>query len=114
MSNLKSSVRLVGLTPHMVLADAEVNRVMLSYGIAPTITSGSDSKHSATALHYSGNALDYRIRDMPDGYARVIARDLQISLAPLFDVVLESDHIHIEYDPPQEHVHDPPEGQDAT
>lgn len=71
-----------------------------------TVTSLADGQHSSGSLHYSlpTKAMDIRTRDLPggsDGHeARNIAMLLGLMLPPLgFDVVFESDHIHIEYDP---------------
>jgi predicted AlkP superfamily pyrophosphatase or phosphodiesterase len=74
--------------------------VFSRYGITPTITSAMDGSHMANSKHYSGDALDWRIwesdaQDITD----VIVMDLKYQLGGDYDVILESDHIHIEYDP---------------
>lgn len=61
-----------------------------------TVTSAKDGKHMRKSKHYTGEAIDIRTRDMK--YKQIVKNVLQLVLEPCFDVVLESDHIHIEYD----------------
>ena len=67
----------------------------------PTITSGKDSKHSENSLHYKGLAIDLRSRDMKN--PKLVVKMLKMALDYELDIVLESDHIHIEYDPKFDH-----------
>lgn len=62
------------------------------------ITSARDGVHMKGSKHYSGNAFDVRIaglmaQDVQE-VLRVWRRDLKA-----FDILLESDHIHVEFDP---------------
>lgn len=57
------------------------------------ITSFRDGNHSAHSLHYIGNAVDFR-KD-----PKVSRREMQGILGKDFDVVVESMHVHVEYDP---------------
>lgn len=73
---------------------------LLPYGsYTPTITSANDGKHMDTSLHYKSRAVDIRVNDRPNsdwpGYRDLLAR----RLGPSFQVILEKDHLHIEYDP---------------
>lgn len=66
-----------------------------------TVTHTTDGVHAVTnSLHYSGAAADLRIYDVP---AQIVQKVIELAkkvLSPLgFDVVLEKDHIHVEYDP---------------
>jgi len=61
----------------------------------PVVTSTTGDIHMVGSKHYEGNAVDFRL---PPNY-RKVARDLQEALGNDYDVVLESDHIHVEYDP---------------
>ena len=80
------------------------------------ITSGCDSQHGKVSLHYVGRAYDFRIGPSPTGVPRlgtVVAKDsternivaglwahqMAQVLGVRYDVVLETDHIHAEYDP---------------
>jgi hypothetical protein len=70
------------------------------YGIQPTITSAMDGTHMATSKHYTGDALDWRIWESDAaGVTGSILGELQYYLGSDYDVILEKDHIHIEYDP---------------
>ena len=66
------------------------------------ITSVNDSDHMVSSLHYKGLAFDCRTRDLTPMQISVIVRMLKEALTSEFDIVLESDHIHIEYDPKHE------------
>lgn len=63
------------------------------------ITSARDGVHKRASLHYQGQAIDLRTFDMPPGREHDVVRELKNVLGPDFDVVLEPDHIHLEYDP---------------
>lgn len=70
------------------------------YGIVPTITSAVDGNHMATSKHYSGDALDWRIWESDSKHVtEIIVIEMKYYLGGDYDVVLESDHIHVEYDP---------------
>jgi hypothetical protein len=61
-----------------------------------TITSGNDGKHMKGSKHYTNEAIDIRSKDMfyPVGTTLRIRK----KLGRHYDVILERDHIHIEYD----------------
>jgi hypothetical protein len=70
------------------------------YGIVPVITSGTDGTHRANSLHYSGDALDFRRWDSDRaGVTQAVLTGLRYYLGDGYDVILEPDHFHIEYDP---------------
>lgn len=60
------------------------------------ITSTYEGTHGEGSLHYANEAYDVRTPD--DSKLRIFA-NIQKVLGPDFDVVLERDHYHIEYDP---------------
>lgn len=62
-----------------------------------TITSGNDGIHKKDSKHYENNAIDIRTRDMGNRYKTF--KEIQRDLGKNYDVILENDHIHIEYDP---------------
>jgi hypothetical protein len=69
------------------------------YGSPCTITSAFDGTHSRVSLHYGGRALDFRLWHVPlEDHADLITQ-LKEDLGRDFDVVLENDHIHIEFQP---------------
>jgi len=59
------------------------------------ITSTYEGSHSEGSLHYADLAVD--IRRHKNGH--VLRQELRDKLGMDYDVVLEADHIHIEYDP---------------
>lgn len=66
------------------------------------ITSGSDGVHSTQSKHYDGDAFDIRIWYIPAKSLQAVCIGIAEILndeGPLFQVVLEHTHIHIEYDP---------------
>lgn len=64
-----------------------------------TITSILDGKHGPNSLHYKGLAFDLRTRHLKDlPNVNMIARQIRDELGRNYDVVVESDHIHVEYD----------------
>jgi len=63
------------------------------------ITSANDSKHKENSLHYKDLAIDIRIRHLEQDEIQLVLNYLRKKLGEDYDVILESDHIHIEYDP---------------
>lgn len=61
------------------------------------ITSLNDGRHMKNSLHYSGKAADLRTWHIDD--VNLFAAELSQAIGKDFDVVVESDHIHLEYDP---------------
>lgn len=63
------------------------------------ITSLMDGTHKKNSKHYSGEAADLRIWAFDPIQVKLVAEDLKKELGKDYDVVIEGDHIHIEYDP---------------
>lgn len=100
MIKLKSGVTLLGLVPQMNVALQAADALYERYGVDCVITSGNDGRHSSKSRHYSGMALDLRVRNLPDPEAdgRQIASELNEALGIDFDVIFEGDHIHVEWE----------------
>ena len=64
-----------------------------------TVTSVVEGRHSHGSKHYCGNAIDLRTKDISAQDAISWANAVSSALGAQFDVVLESDHLHIEFDP---------------
>jgi hypothetical protein len=107
---VKESANISTLRSHVLDALSIVNFVWEKHGkgpkdekVYPTITSGDDGKHMINSLHYKGLAIDLRTRDLEGGSLGSIAKGIHAELKGLlgrdYDVVLEKDHIHLEYDP---------------
>lgn len=93
---LKAGVRLLGLRPELVVALIAANDVWRAQGVELVVTSCIDGVHSRSSAHYTGRALDFRIHNLPDPAKAVAA--LKAALGEDFDVILESDHVHLEID----------------
>lgn len=74
------------------------------FGEHATVTSIHDKTHSFESFHYGTRddirtrAFDVRTRDLGGDAKAKMRNDLRRLLGTIFDVVLESDHLHIELD----------------
>lgn len=68
-------------------------------GKEAVVTSILDGKHKKGSKHYTGNAFDLRIYIYTKEQLNDLIDLLKTTLGPNYDVVLENDHIHIEFDP---------------
>lgn len=96
---LKAGVQLANLSPQIVLALTMADQAYRAIGVSMVVTSISDGKHSAGSLHYSGQAADLRTRTVPVKQRQALRDTIARTVGSEFDVVLESDHIHLEFDP---------------
>jgi len=98
---LKEGVRVINMQPGLCLGLMMAESVYKDYGRLMTVTSLNDSNHSPTSLHYSGNAADLRteVAGIDFETAEGMAAEIKERLGVDFDVVAESDHIHLEYQP---------------
>lgn len=94
---LKHGASLEGVNWRMFWAAIVAESIFAQHGSELVITSGTDSKHGANSLHYSGLALDFRTWNVNNVLS--LKSDLQQALGDEYDVVVESDHLHVEYDP---------------
>jgi hypothetical protein len=99
---IKHGVDLRGLSPQMSIAYTIACRCYGQYDCV--ITSASDGKHGPNSLHYSGQAMDLRTRHMNGQTLQLVYAKLKEALSDQFDVVLEADHFHIEWDPKDKQV----------
>jgi len=75
-----------------------LDRIFKNYGEHLVITSTYEGSHSPSSLHYANNAIDLRL---PTTAKLDIYQDIKDNIGDDYDVILEIDHIHIEYDPKQ-------------
>lgn len=71
----------------------------MQLGKEMVITSANDGKHKENSLHYKNLALDIRTRHLEKDEIQIVLNYLRTKLGGDYDVILESDHIHVEYDP---------------
>lgn len=96
------SVELFGLRNEVLFALYVADEVYKELGVKEgiVVTSGVDGKHSVTSFHYAGNAVDIRTYTLPTTTSPATAgKMIKERLNIDFDVVVEKDHIHIEYQP---------------
>ncbi len=97
----KAGVSLDGLREQTwyLLGFVDAATVLLA-GREAVVTSARDSHDGKASLHNEGLAADFRTRDVATDLTRALRHFLKAHLDPHgFDTVLESDHLHIEYDP---------------
>ena len=100
MIKFKKGTRVSGIRTELVLAILIAEGVYNKYGIDLVLTSLDDRRHSPTSLHYSGSAVDVRTRNLPRTVdVQTVGMEIRQALSNDYDVVVESDHIHIEYQP---------------
>lgn len=88
----------VVVPPVCIIAAAAVNaRNALGLLGDTVITSGNDSKHMRGSLHYRGRALDIRIHGLATADVHLWAAAIQKRLGPDYQVIVESDHLHVEH-----------------
>ena len=70
------------------------------------ITSGNDSKHMPGSLHYLNRAFDIRTFNIVGGVkiAQEWVTKVKLALGDDYDVILEKDHIHVEFQPKGQEV----------
>jgi hypothetical protein len=95
---IKGNVRFHSAEQAMTVAHSVVTDVYRELGYECRLTCGIE-EHEPPSIHVVGGAFDYGIRRIPDADCVLIRHLLQERLGHGFDVVLESDHIHVEYDP---------------
>lgn len=97
---LKPGVRITGMRPEILLAAVVAERVFEKAGFECTITSCMEGQHMIGSLHAKGAAIDLRTRHIPQAAElRQIVDRIKACLGAQYDVVVESDHLHIEFDP---------------
>jgi hypothetical protein len=95
---LKNGVSLSKLQGCMCVAVICANDFCNQINVPFFITSGNDGVHMDHSLHYDGLAIDIRTNTMTDYQKNLCISYLRERLDGCFDIILESDHIHIEYD----------------
>jgi len=92
--SLKAGVRVLGIRPELVLALRIVEAVYQAHGAPFVITSIMEGTHKRASLHYVGCAADVRL---PPQDAVSIVAEAKAALGDDFDVILEGDHVHVEF-----------------
>ena len=96
MIAIKPGVRVAGMSNEILLGVVIAHQLFYERGAGCTITSCTDGDHKPGSLHHTGRAVDLRL---PTLGVEQIVQQLKNRLGDEYDVVLEKDHIHLEYDP---------------
>lgn len=97
---IKPGVKILGLSNQAILGFIICAGVYEDFGLGECImTSATDGSHSRESLHYAGQAFDLRTRHVEQAKLQPAKTELQRRLGDDFDVILEGDHFHIEYQP---------------
>ena len=86
---------LEGLVKILLVGEKVYNRM----GKELVITSLMEGKHKRNSKHYIGDAADFRTWYFTPPEMLDVVEQLRNLLGGDYDVVLEPDHIHVEYDP---------------
>lgn len=96
---IKDGVILNGLDIRMRHILVAADDVWSQFGKELVVTCGLDGEHSAGSLHYYGLALDFRTNYFDPQTRFKVANALRKRLSsPCIEVIVESTHIHVEYD----------------
>lgn len=98
MLKFKEGVQLTITKPINKLLDA-VTLACTEFGVDAVVTSGTDGKHGKQSKHYTAEAIDLRIFHLEVDRHQPLVKRLKEILGKDFDIVLESDHVHLEFDP---------------
>ena len=102
MISLKDGVDVKGVSTEILLGTTILAGVFWKHGIPTVITSCRDGRHMETSKHYIGDAIDIRLPsrfNTDQGIDLRLLAEGRAALGDQFDLVLESDHLHLEFDP---------------
>lgn len=99
MIKVKRGVKLAGLRGEILFAILVAAGVYDKRGVDLVVTSANDSKHGRGSLHYALLAVDLRTRTLPVAERPKVRDEIAGALGAEYDVVLEDDHLHIEFQP---------------
>ncbi len=98
--SIKDGVSLLGVQPQMMLAAVVVAGIYDNLNNAEcVITSGTEGNHMDHSHHLKGLALDFRIRNVRQGWHVTLQQQVQKALGSEFQVSLSSINLHVEFDP---------------
>lgn len=101
MIRIKPGVRWEGLRPEAVLGIVLADQVYAGQGVREMwVTSITEGRHRPDSFHYRGLAFDLRIHNVPQALrGPLVSRLREVLGDDEWDVILEPDHVHCEYDP---------------
>lgn len=105
MIELKPGVRIHGIRPELVLAISVAEGLWMAAGApALVITACIEGQHTAASKHYTGCAVDFRTKNLPEGKAATVRQALMAALGDDFFVLHENagganEHVHVHWEP---------------
>jgi hypothetical protein len=97
---LKEGVHPHGIEPELLLGLVVAQSVWHDLSLPDlVVTSLLDGQHSTTSLHYAGAAADLRTNNLDSTQIGNAAQELKARLGLHYDVLIEPDHIHLEFQP---------------
>ena len=98
--SFKKGVKVFGIRPELAAALTVIASCYSDYNNTEcVVTSITDGQHGSHSHHYKGYACDLRIKNVPEGMHQRLRDHIANSLGDEFQVILESNHIHVEFDP---------------
>jgi len=96
---LKHRVRPEGVGPEILIAIWIADQVFAEMGADQfCITALTDGRHAIDSKHHCGKGVDLRIWGLDEDKRKPAAELIQHRLGAAYFVLLESDHLHIQYD----------------
>jgi hypothetical protein len=107
IKNTGNRCKMHTMSPQIGFAIETLRELASEDQVTVEVTSISDGVHGLKSWHYRGFAFDFTVPNDFTGqdgrqlgpYTRKVAGQLRTELGPDFDVVIEADHVHVEYDP---------------
>jgi len=96
MLRYKVGVSVLGIKPEILAAYPTIDSAFSPKDAV--ITSAVNGTHGRKSMHPLGYAIDLRIRHLVDNEVDKIVLLLKTWLTDEYDVILEDDHIHLEFD----------------
>ena len=103
MLKIKPGVRLYGIRPETAVLINVVHSVFNNSGSHCVITSVSEGRHKRASKHYTGCAVDFRMKHFTGSKTKLV-QDIREACGDDVDVIHEAEgganeHLHVEYDP---------------
>jgi hypothetical protein len=100
MVYIKEGVKVAGIQPEILLGLVIADQVYIEVGQNDlVVTAITDGKHMRGSKHYIGQAVDLRISYFSAINTIKVAEEMKTRLGDDYDVVIEPDHIHLEFNP---------------
>ena len=96
---LKDGVSTRGVRAELLFAIFVASEVFMRAGSEMMITSIQDGTHMFKSRHYDGAAFDFRIYHLDRKRIEKIVAEIKDALNQDYDIVLEKDHCHVEFQP---------------